>query len=310
MNLHQLNAKFPVRRTDVQKAEFRAFVMEYAAECGLMASVQTSADGKNENIVVGNPESAKTVLTAHYDTPARGLLPNLMLPRNRGLFYLYQFGIVGILLAISLGVAYSVGIAWLNDTRVYAALFIVLYYGLFFVLLRLGANPHNINDNTSGVAVLLRLMSQMDEAQAAQTALIFFDNEEKGKKGSKAYFKDNTSFMQNKFLVNFDCVGYGEEVVFIAKDGALHRQEYEKLQASFVSQGAYKVQFHSMHDSESNSDYKNFPCGVGCMTCKRSKKGVLYTPYIHTVRDTVASEENIVYLTDGALQWITTLCNE
>jgi len=35
---------------------------------------------------------------------------------------------------------------------------------------------------------------------------------------------------------------------------------------------------------------------VGCMAYKRTKKGLLYTPYIHTPKDVVADNKNIEFL--------------
>jgi hypothetical protein len=37
--------------------------------------------------------------------------------------------------------------------------------------------------------------------------------------------------------------------------------------------------------------------GVGCMACRRTKRGLFYTPYIHTDRDTTANSENVDYIT-------------
>ena len=80
---------------------------------------------------------------------------------------------------------------------------------------------------------------------------------------------------------------------------------YGKLRAGFRSEGAYQAHFFPIRGSESNSDYKNFPCGVGCMACKRSKGGIFYTPNIHTKRDTVASQENIDYIVEQMRAFLT-----
>jgi Iap family predicted aminopeptidase len=172
------------------------------------------------------------------------------------------------------------------------------------------SNPKNYNDNTSGVATLLEIMRGLDEDKKNSVAFIFFDNEEKGKKGSKAYFNDHKTDMEKKLLINFDCVGNGETVVFIAKEEAEKTEEYKILAECFTPNNGYTTEFYPMRGSESNSDYKNFPMGIGCMACKRTKRGMLYTPFIHTPKDIVAKNENIEYITDGIVRFLGEIKNE
>ncbi len=308
--LNLLNEKFGVRRKNDEKKAFRDFVLGEAEKIGLPSRVETTGDGKNENVIVGDPEGAKVVLTAHYDTPARSVFPNIMIPRNIPLFFAYQMLPVTVMLAIALSISYLVGMVWLSDERAYMLTFLALYYGLYFLMFRGPSNPKNYNDNTSGVATLLTVMAGLDENARGDVAFIFFDNEEKGKKGSKAYFKDHERVMKEKLLINFDCVGNGETVVFIAKEDAEKREEYKALKASFAPNGDYTTEFYPMRGSESNSDYKSFPQGIGCMACKRTKGGLLYTPAIHTPRDTVAKDENIEYIKEGIFRFLVEIKNE
>ena len=309
-HLNLLNEKFGVRRKNEEKKAFRDFVVGEAEKMGLSAKVETTGDGKNENVIVGDPERAKVVLTAHYDTPAASLFPNIMIPRNIPLFFAYQMLPVMFMLTIALSISYLVGMAWLEDERAYMLTFLALYYGLYFLMFRGFSNPKNYNDNTSGVATLLEIMRGLSEEEKERVAFIFFDNEEKGKKGSKAYFKDHESVMKDKLLINFDCVGNGETVVFIAKEEAEKREEYKALKSSFAPKGEYTTEFYPMRGSESNSDYKSFPQGIGCMACKRTKGGLLYTPAIHTPRDTVAKDENIEYIKEGIFKFLVEIKNE
>ena len=302
-----LNKHFPVRRSTEEKKEFRSYILSEAEEMGLHSSVETTLDGKNDNVIIGDPKSAKIVLTAHYDTPATSLFPNIMIPRNIPLFFSYQMLPVIVLLAIALSVSYLVGIVWLGNERAYMLTFLALYYGLFILMFRGFSNPKNYNDNTSGVATLMELMKS---TKGEDVAFIFFDNEEKGKKGSKAYFNDHKTDMEKKLLINFDCVGNGETVVFIAKEEAEKTEEYKILAECFTPNNGYTTEFYPMRGSESNSDYKNFPMGIGCMACKKTKRGMLYTPAIHTPRDTVAKDENIEYIKDGIIRFLGEIKNE
>ena len=308
--LDLLNEKFNIRRKDGEKKAFREFLLDEAEKIGLSARVETTGDGNNENVIVGNPSRAKIVLTAHYDTPAASLFPNIMIPRNVPLFFAYQMLPVAFMLAVALSVSYLVGMVWLEDERVYMLTFLALYYGLYFLMFRGFSNPKNYNDNTSGVATLLEIMKRLSEEERGHVAFIFFDNEEKGKKGSKAYFNDHKPEMEKKLLINFDCVGNGETIVFIAKEEAEKTEEYERLKGCFAPNDGYTAEFYPMRGSESNSDYKNFPQGVGCMACKRTKGGLLYTPAIHTPRDIVAKDENIRYIASGMINFIEGIKNE
>lgn len=302
--LDLINGKFPIRRKDEEKGKFLEFLSGETEKMGLSGGVETTSDEKNKNFVVGNVEGARVVFTAHYDTPARSIFPNIMIPRNLPLFFSYQFLPVIFMLLVSLPISYLVGMVWLEDSRAYMLTFLALYYVLYFLMFRGPSNPKNYNDNTSGVATLLEIMRGLSAEEKGRVAFIFFDNEEKGKKGSKAYFKDHESVTKDKLVINFDCVGNGETVVFIAKEEAEKREEYKALKASFAPKGEYTTEFYPMRGSESNSDYKNFPLGVGCMACKRTRGGLLYTPAIHTPNDTIVKNENIDYITSGILAFL------
>lgn len=301
--LDHISKNYPVRRSTGQKKAFQNYVLEHIDT----AKIEKTVDGKNENIIIGTPLTAKLVCTAHYDTPASSLCPNIMIPRNLLLFWLYQLIPVFLLLGVSLGAGFGLGAALSLPREQILLIFLILYYGLYFLLFRAKKNPNNYNDNTSGVAVILSMIDKLEPEQLKDVAFILFDNEEKGKKGSKAYFADHKDVMENKLLINFDCVGNGENILFIAMERAEKRAEYSALSQSFGSNGAFKCHFYPKKGSESNSDYKNFPCGIGCMACKMSKGGVFYTPYIHTPHDTVASNENIEFIAEGMKSFCETL---
>ena len=294
--LDYLNQTYPIRRTKEEKKSFQNYVIETVKA----AKVETTKDGKNENIVIGDPLTAKVVCTAHYDTPMHSLFPNIMIPRNRVVFYLYQFAPVALVLALSLEPVFLFNAFHPLTRQEMVLVFFVLYYGLYFLMFRGKKNPNNYNDNTSGVALILGLQECLSKEQMRDVAFILFDNEEKGKKGSKAYFNDHKEVMESKFLINFDCVANGNHMLFAAMEKAEGSPEWKTLQDVFSAEEAEKAgfvpHFHSMKDTKANSDQKSFPCGVGCMAYKRTKKGLLYTPYIHTPKDVVADIKNIEFL--------------
>ena len=303
--LNEINEKFPIRRTDEQKNGLFEYVKSEAEAVGLNARIE-QLENKHNNIVIGDVENASVVYTAHYDTPARSLLPNLMMPRNPGLGYAYGFGIPLIIAFFSLGVAYAIQALAGLPYPAFAAIYIVLYFGLFFGIMRRGENKTNKNDNTSGVAAVLSIMAKNPK----NAAYILFDNEEKGLLGSKALLKSNKELWANKPLINFDCVGLGDNIVIIAMEKAEKHSVFEKISDTVKGNNEYSVGLYPKKGSMTNTDSKNFPCGISVMACKKSKKGVLYTPYIHTKRDTVASSENIYFLADAFSKLPAFVCEE
>lgn len=303
--LEELIEKYPVRKSNKQKNAFREFVISEAASKGFDAKIEKTSDGDNDNIVIGDVENAKAVFTAHFDTPASSLFPNIMIPRNNFLFWLYQFAIIFAILAPSFAIAYLVNdIIDPDGSFIFMAVFLVLYYSIYFLAFRVFENKNNHNDNTSGVATVMAIIDGLENWQKYKVAFILFDNEEKGKKGSKAYYKDHEKYMKDKLLINFDCVGNGKNIIFIAMKDAEDKAEYGILKENFNDSEEFAIHFYPMKGSQSNSDYKNFPCGVGCLASKKGKKGLLYTPRIHTKFDTVADNKNIEYISEGVIDFV------
>jgi hypothetical protein len=226
-----------------------------------------------------------------------------MIPKNKLVFYAYQFVPILFMLMISFTFAYFVGNI-INDSRAYLFSFWISYYGLFFAMFRGLKNKNNFNDNTSGVATILSIIDGLSKEELNDVAFILFDNEEKGKKGSKAYFKEHKNEMNDKFVLNFDCVGNGNNIIFIAQKDAVESKEYSLLENSFTSNGEFNLEFLTYKQAQSNSDHKNFPKGVACVVCKKLKCGLLYTPYIHTNKDVVASNTNIEFLAHNVCEFI------
>lgn len=295
--LDYINQNYPVRKSDSEKHAFRRYVLESLKEKGIEARVETTKNGNHKNVIIGDPTTAKAVFTAHYDTPARSIFPNIMIPKNPLVFYSYQFVPVIFLLVISLTLSYLFGMVLLNNEGAYMASFLILYYGIFFLGMRIFTNKYNYNDNTSGVATVLSIVDSISEDDLKNVAFILFDNEEKGKLGSAAYYKDHKEAMKDKFLLNFDCVGNGNNVIFIAQKGAADSKEYKLLSEVFDTCAGFELDFCTSKEGNSNSDHKNFPMGVACVACKKTKGGLLYTPYIHTHKDVVADNGNIDFLT-------------
>ena len=151
---------YEVRKRKEQKDAFIGMLKEHYGD---RLRVETCGSlPKSRNIVIGDPERADVVYTAHYDTCARLPFPNFITPRNLFMFLLYQFAVVLVFLvplfAVDLAVARLT--RGLPDLLGFLLTEGVLFAGIFFMLwVFMGdhPNPHTANDNTSGVATLRAL---------------------------------------------------------------------------------------------------------------------------------------------------------
>ena len=210
-----------VRKTKAQKLRFIEFLQSRLP--GLR--VEEGGWPLCRNLVLGDPESADVVFTAHYDTCARLPFPNFITPKNILIYLLYQllillpfFAAAGLLCwgLIRLGVfaplAFMLG--W------FAAFALILWVFLFGP-----ANPHTVNDNTSGVVTLCELIAALDESERARCAFVFFDHEESGLFGSASFRSKHKKAMKDRLVVNFDCVSDGDHILIVQNGRAKSARE-------------------------------------------------------------------------------------
>lgn len=305
--LEYLIDKFPVRKKSEQKDAFLAYVQSEAEKLGYQAKIEALGDKKqHRNCVIGNPKTAQVVFTAHYDTPANMLLPNLMIPRNFPVFLAYQILVVCLLL-IPAFAAMWLGSLIAPNTALPMLMYLAVYFALLMLIMRGPANKHNANDNTSGVAAVLSLMASLPEEQREKAAFILFDNEEKGKLGSKAYAKEHQEVATLKLFVNMDCVGNGDSILILPRRGALINPAYEKMAPAFREIGMKHAVFCSPFGSVCNSDHKSFDCGVAVLACSKASVIGYYAGKIHTKNDTVADPANIAFLAENLTSFVEAL---
>lgn len=311
MNFHTyINENHPIRKTDEQKSAFRTWAVQQAASLGYTARVDSlGKKGQHNNVVIGDPHSAQVIFTAHYDTPARGLFPNLMLPRNIPMFILYQFLVIGVLILIA--IAAGIGVGLLTQQPDLAMIVgEAVYFALLFLMLIGPANRHNANDNTSGVAAVFALMEKLPAEQRSKAAFILWDNEEKGMLGSKAFAKEHPKLAHLALVVNLDCVGLGENIIMVVNKLARKLPAVDTLEKAMQNTSGRAFQMFRSVSWLLNSDHKSFKCGVMVCACRKAKVLGYYTPYIHTGKDTVIDQENIPYLAEGLSAFVAALPEE
>ena len=293
---------FPVRKTKKQKQAFREAVQSYAEQLGYPCTVESGSLG-SRNLVIGNPEQADYLVTAHYDTCARLPIPNFLTPCNFWPFLLWQVVLVllilGICILMGLGVGFLTGSGAIGSWCGYLMIWVIL------ALMMIGpANPSNANDNTSGVVTLLEIAKSMPGNQRKKVCFVLFDLEEAGLIGSASYRKAHKSQTDRQMVLNLDCVGDGDYLtLFPTKRLKKDRKRLKSLYKACGYFGKKSILVHEQGFSFYPSDQANFPWGVGiCALNKRGK--TLYLSRIHTKKDTILERTNVNLLRAALITYI------
>ena len=282
----------PIRKSKAQKEAFRADVQEYVKELGYDCHLEKGSFGA-QNIVIGDPKTAKYLVTAHYDTPASIGLPNVLTPCNLLTYILWQFLIVGAFVVTAIAAGILVGVLSNNvDLGRFAAL--IIYWAVLLGLMFGPANKNNANDNTSGVVTLLEIARTMPQMHREKVCFVLFDLEEAGLIGSGAYRKAHKAESDNQIILNLDCVGDGDHIIFFPTKKA---KKNEKLMQEIHRIGGWFDKKHIFLKKDGfytyPSDQKHFPVGVG-IAAFHKKKGIgYYVAKIHTKKDTVLETTNV-----------------
>lgn len=299
---------FQVRKSNTQKADFRKWLIAVLTDAGYDPKVESGGSLiKSSNVIIGDPEKAVVVYTAHYDTCAVLPFPNLITPQNIFLYLLYQILICIPMFVLAISAEVMLLILW-DGCPMWLAM-LVVYFVLGFCIWWMMAGPankHTANDNTSGTVTLLEIALTLPKQDREKVAFIFFDNEEKGLLGSSQFKKQHGKSMMNTLLINFDCVSDGEYVQFYPNRKVKQNEEMMlNLEQSFLSTETKTVQIVRGFGFYP-SDQRAFQCGVGVAALHKSLLGY-WLGRIHTNRDTVFQTENIDLLRKGALTLIARL---
>lgn len=302
--------KYEVRKSNKEKTRFIEYMKKRMLDAGYeedYIKVEEKSIGilKSRNIVVGDPEKAKVLLTAHYDTCAVLPFPNFMAPTSVPLFTMSQI----IITILMLGMAFVVGLIaaiLTGKSSLGATVFVIALYALLFYMLFGYRNKHTANDNTSGVIAITKILEQLSAEEREKVCVVYFDNEEKGLLGSEFFMRRHKKTIKDKLVINFDCIGDGHNVVVLVKK----KMQDDELTKMFLktmkeTSGDHDVNF--IHDKLRllmfGSDQMHFEKGIGVCALRNSPLG-MYVARIHTPFDTVCREENIAFIVDGANRFI------
>ena len=301
----QLNGRYGVRKSAAQKSAFIKYAVDYANGLGVPAAVETGGKHiRSRNIVFGDLQHARVLITAHYDTCARLPFSNFMTPNNwpiviatEGLLLL-ALGWIGWLCG---GVAAD-ALRALSCPGILAGLagwvIGIAVSVLLLALMLVGpANPHNANDNTSGVLFVLRAMDHFREKHGV--AYVLFDNEEKGLLGASAFIAAHAQVARRCLIVNMDYIGDGRTLLYTGTKRAMAHPLAKRILAVLEERsGVYgrKAVSGEFPKWLYPSDQMLFPRGTAFAALKGER--LLYLDRIHTARDTVLDETNLEYLLD------------
>lgn len=295
---------FPVRKSKKQKQAFRDAVQSYLKTIGYDCTIEKGSLGAR-NIVIGNPETAEFLVTAHYDTPAGMPFPNLITPCSFWPFLGYQL----LITVLIFGAAFIPGLILLStgmDAALASSIWLLCLYLILALMLVGPANKRNANDNTSGVVTVLEIAKSMPEDARNKVCFILFDLEEAGLIGSSSYQSKHKKQTVNQVVLNLDCVGDGNEIVmFPTKKLKKDEAKMARLRRITGSWGEKSIAIREKGFSYYPSDQANFPLGVGIAAFRRSGWAGLYCSRIHTNKDTILEETNVNILRAAIVSMIT-----
>ncbi len=293
---------FPVRKTSAQKAAFREAVGVYAEKLGYSVTIEQGRFGAR-NVILGDPEKAEYLVTAHYDTCARLPVPNLITPCNFWPFLGYQILLTLALLVPPFLAGCLLGLI-LRDSGLAGTIAYCLLWAELILMLFGPQNPTNANDNTSGVVTLLEIARTLPEKHRSKVCFVLFDLEEAGLIGSASYRNSHKKASDCQIVLNLDCVGEGDHLRFFPTKKL--KKDRKKLTALYKACGHFgkkNILVHEKGFSYYPSDQKNFPYGVGICALKKSRAG-LYLDRIHTGKDTVLEPTNVNLLSAALITYI------
>ena len=277
----------PVRRSRKQKKNFRAAVRSYAEGLGYQVT-EEKGRGNVRNLILGDPDTARFLITAHYDTPAALWGVNLLMPCSAVMFVLSQLFNALILMLPAALIGYA---AW-DVTRDPLTAYLTLSAAVIFSVLLMFIGPsnrRNANGNTSGVVALLETAASMPQQLRRRVCFVLFDAAVPAMAGSSEHFRLHKFNAKRQTVINLDCVGDGDEIVFFPSEPV--RRDVN-LMCMERKCGPKAVRIHGKRFQGFSSDHVNFPRSVGVMALRRGKLGPWLTR-THTFRDTVLDYTNI-----------------
>lgn len=212
-----------------QKSRVREALLSILADAGYKAEVINNPSKSPLLIMTDNfnviteCEQPNFIITAHYDTTNQ-IFPRVWSALSRRLFS-HNF-YLGVLVFMLYGLVIIKSVDFLTGCLAKAPddfefIATLLKIALIGPLLKFNVRTVTLwDDNTSGIAAALCLAESLKKRGQYNVQFIFFDNEEKGRLGSKGFIegiKDDPSYSGAR-VINLDSIGRGQRI-YLVYDG-------------------------------------------------------------------------------------------
>lgn len=282
---------YQVRKTHKQKTAFIKLLQDYFKD---NMHVEEGGMIKSRNIIIGDINKAKLILTAHYDTQPILPFPNFLTPKNLLVYIIFNLFIF--LFAAILDVIFLFIVGFIFKDALIMLILNYIFCVFMVAWMFIGkANKHTANDNTSGVITLIEAIHRF---KSDDIAYVFFDHEEVGLFGSSFFKTKHRDMLNDKLIVNFDCVGDGDYIMFILNQ-KIDPKYHQIFNDSFKNNDTKEAIITSSKNTLYPSDQINFKQGVGVAAFKKHPLIGYYLDKIHTSKDINLDEQNIQYILEG-----------
>jgi hypothetical protein len=303
-------ARFPRR---IKASEKEAFLQMLDQELQTMGFATERIKVRNaftNRLLLTRCERPEVIFMAHYDTPT--IMPFWIPPLYTIFGHTRQIMMaVALIILILLPNFLANGISARYPTLAGAT---AMTLALFYVLLVLSfipmliPNPHNREDNTSGVIGLLALAGWIKDQPSlkANVQFAFLDNEEWGLLGSgslKAHWDQQGHSYQDAVIINLDCISRGQVplVLHHGKD-QYARQVLLYLQKFLPETRLVNMSFIPLSD---NYTFRKQGAIDITFTDRALVPGGYYVPRIHVRQDNELSSQRLAACLQGLGEFLT-----
>lgn len=253
--------------------------------------VQIEGDGRNHRqIVVGDPEHAGIMVTAHYDTPSRKLMPGLEVPLNPAFHGLYQL-ICAVVYMIPALIVMLLVTQLIRNPRIGLAAFLICYVLTLAALRNAAANRNNRNAS-SGLKAVLCLLKSLPEEKRSHLCAVLFDDGEKGHRSAREFGMTHPREQHMRFSICLDRVGRGSHLLLIASDQAQKCMGFGRLKRLVEENTAMHGRVADSRRCVMSRDARLFRCGCQITVLEKKLLGLVHSA-LNTPGDNVC-EENCI----------------
>jgi hypothetical protein len=305
-------AQHPKRITGSQKEAFLQTLDQELQARGYTTERVTDTTWPKTRSLITTCTQPAVIFTAHYDTPT--IMPGWLEWFTRLFGHTRQIPmslamLIVVMLANFLATAATVRFPQWDAVISLALLgfFVLLMASLYTLLI---PNPHNREDNTSGVIGLLALADWLQDRPELKSKVQFaiLDNEEWGLLGSaalKKHWDQQRHHYQNAAILNLDCIARGRVPLLIhhGKDQLAQRL------LPFLKKHLPEARLANMGIVPLSDNYTFRHLGAVDITFTDPAiiPGGYFVPRIHSPRDNDLAADRLTACLDGLTDFLLTL---